>query len=337
MLAALSTPGGAIWIVMAALVVALLIYNPGLASPGQFLRFLGRVTPIAIVTIGQYFVIVSGEIDLSMGAVISVQVVLAGNVIGTHDDRILPVTALMLLLGVVVGLVNGALTTLLKVPSFITTLGTTLILSGLAFYSTGGAPSGNPTDTFRAIGRDGISNIPLLGFLPYSVIVLFAAIAFAVWLMRRPYGRLLVSAGDNATTTGLTGASVWWLRTRAFVLSSLSATVAGILLVGFAGVSPVVGTGYEFAAITAVVLGGVALSGGRGWVLSAVAAAVAIETLFSLLSFVGIASTWRPAVQGAIIVVALAIPFVRGRLRRPANPVDPASRPAPTRGDRQTD
>lgn len=314
---ALSTPGGAIWVVLAVLLIALLALNPGLAAPDQFLRFVGRAAPVLIVTIGQYFVIVSGELDLSMGAVISAQVVLAGNVIGTHDDRILPVMGVMLALGVAVGLLNGVLATLLRVPSFIATLGTALILSGIAFYVTGGAPSGNPTDTFRAIGRGGISNLPLLGFLPYSVIVLAAVIAGAIWLMRRPYGRLLIATGDNARATGLTGASVWWLRTRAFVLSSFSATAAAILLVGFAGVSPVVGSGYEFTAITAVVLGGVALSGGRGWILSAVAAALVLQVLFSLLSFVGIASTWQPTVQGAIIVAALAIPFLRGRIRRP--------------------
>jgi ribose transport system permease protein len=86
----------------------------------------------------------------------------------------------------------------------------------------------------------------------------------------------------------------------------LAATVAGVLLVGYAGVHPSVGRGYEFTAITAVVLGGVVLGGGRGWVLSAAAGAFALETLFALLNFLGVQSTWRDTVQGAIIIVAVA-------------------------------
>ncbi len=326
---ALATPGGAIHLVLAVLLVLLFLYNPSLGESGQFTRFIGRSAPIAIVALGQYFVIVSGELDLSMGAVISAQVVLAGNLIGQHADRVLPVMALMLVVGLVIGVLNGILTTLLRVPSFIATLGTTLIVSGITFYSTGGAPSGNPVDSFRAIGRAGIDGMPLLGFVPYSVIILVVLVGLAMWLMRRPFGRLLLSVGDNQAATALTGASVWWLRTRAFMLSSIASTIAAVILVGYAGVSPVVGQGYEFIAITAVVLGGVVLGGGRGWVLSAIAAAFALEVLFSLLDFVGVQSTWRPAVQGVIIVVALGAPLLRwNRGRRNSEPAAPP-RPSP--------
>lgn len=312
----LRTPGGAIFLLLAVLLIALLVYNPSLIAPDQFMRFLGRSAPVLIVALGQYFVIVSGELDLSMGSVIAAQVVLAGNLIGQHAERIWPVVGLMTLVALLIGLLNGVLTTLLRVPSFIATLGTALIISGITFFTTGGAPSGNPVDQFREIGRGGINGVPLLGYVPYPTIVLVVLLVLAIGLIRRPYGRLLIAAGDNPKATGLTGASVWWLRTRAFLLSSIASSIAAVLLVGYAGVSPVVGQGYEFTAITAVILGGVALSGGRGWLLSAVAAALALEVLFSLLDFVGIASTWRPAVQGAIIIVALGIPLLRVRRRR---------------------
>jgi ribose transport system permease protein len=134
--------------------------------------------------------------------------------------------------------------------------------------------------------------------------------------MRRPFGRMLLAVGDNARMTALAGASVWWLRTRAFILSAFASTIAAIVLVGYAGVSPVVGQGYQFIAITAVILGGVVLGGGRGWVLSAIAAAFALEVLFSLLDFIGVQSTWRPAVQGVIILVALGVPLLRFTRRR---------------------
>ncbi|MCU1542486.1 MAG: monosaccharide transporter rane protein family [Microbacteriaceae bacterium] len=331
---ALATPGGAIYLLLAALMVALMVYNPSLSEPDQLMRFVGRIAPMALVALGQYFVVVSGELDLSMGAVIAAQVVLAGNLIGQDPGRIAPVLGMMIVFGIVVGLVNGVITTILRVPSFIATLGTALVISGLTFFATGGAPSGNPVDGFRSIGRGGIDQVPVVGFLPYSVVVLVLLVTAAAWLMRRGFGRMLVSAGDNAEATELSGASVAWLRTRAFILSSSAATVAAVLLVGYAGVSPVVGQGYEFTAITAVVLGGVALGGGRGAVLSAVAAAFALEVLFSLLGFVGVASTWRPAVQGAIILAALGLPLLRWRrVRAEERSGETAAAPTPSPGE----
>ncbi len=303
---ALGTPGGAVFVLVAVLLLAVVAANPSFGEPGSLIRFIGRTAPIAIAAIGQYFVIVSGEFDLSMGAVVAMQVVLAGNLIGQDESRILPVMVLMLVLGALVGIVNGLTTTLLRVPSFIVTLGMMLALSGLVRYLTGGAATGNPVDSFRQIGRGGIRDVPVLEIIPYPAIILAVLAVGAVVLMRRPYGRTLVAAGDNPEAAHLSGAAVWWVKTRAFVLSSLAATVAGIILVGYAGVHPSVGSGYEFTAITAVVLGGVVLGGGRGWVLSAAAGAFALELLFTLLNFLGVASTWRPTVQGVIIILAVA-------------------------------
>ncbi|WP_151524210.1 ABC transporter permease [Serinicoccus kebangsaanensis] len=305
-LRALRTPGGAVFVLVAVLLVAVIAANPNFGEPGSLIRFIGRTAPVAIAAMGQYFVIVSGEFDLSMAAVVSMQVVIAGNFIGQEEARIIPGLLLMLALGALVGIVNGLATTILKVPSFIVTLGTMLALSGLVFYLTGGAATGNPVDTFRQIGRGGIRDVPVLEIIPYPAIILLVLAVAAVWLMRRPFGRTLVAVGDNPEAVRLSGSATWWLKTRAFILSSLAATVAGIILVGYAGVHPSVGQGYEFTAITAVVIGGVVLGGGRGWVLSAAAGAFALELLFTLLNFVGVASTWRDTVQGVIIIVAVA-------------------------------
>ncbi|MCE7002349.1 ABC transporter permease [Kibdelosporangium philippinense] len=293
-----------VYVILVVLLVALVVANPNLLEPGQPARFLGRMAPIVIVTIGQYFVLVAGEFDLSAGAVIAVQVVLAGNLIGSDDAMILPVLGLMVVLAVAVGLVNGLVTTILRVPGFITTLGMMLVLSGITFYATGGAASGNPSDTFRNIGRSG-PTLPVLGYVPWSVMVLLAVLIGGAWLMRRPFGRLLLAVGDNEDSMALAGARVWWLRTRAYVLSALLATVAAILLVGYAGTHPTVGQGYQYTAIAGAVIGGVALGGGRGWLLSAAAGAAVLETLISLLNIIGIESTWRDTVQGAVILAAL--------------------------------
>jgi ribose transport system permease protein len=328
------TPGGAVFLLVAILFIAVVAVNPNFGEPPQLIRFVGRTAPIAIAAMGQYYVIVSGEFDLSMGAVIATQVVIAGNFIGQDEGRVLPALVLMLVIGALVGLVNGLATTLLRVPSFIVTLGTMLALGGLVKYLTGGAATGNPVDSFREIGRGGIQDVPVLDVLPYPVIILVAVTIASVLLMRSPFGRTLVATGDNPDAAGLAGAHVWWVKTRAFMLSSLAATVAGILLVGYAGVHPSVGSGYEFQAITAVVLGGVVLGGGRGWVLSAAAGAFALELLFSFLNFQEIESTWRNTVQGLIIILAVALAarawsFGR-RPSRTTQPAPPAPAPSPT-------
>ncbi len=321
----LLTPGGGVYVLVVVLLVGIIAANPSFGEPGSLVRFVGRTAPIAIAAIGQYFVIVSGEFDLSMGSVVTAQVIIAGNLIGQDDSKVIPVLALMLVLGALIGAINGLVTTLARVPSFIVTLGMMLALFGLIMYWTGGAATGNPADSFRQIGRGGIEPVPVLEVIPYPVLILVAVAAVAFWLMRRPYGRTLIAAGDNPAAAEMSGASIWWVKTRAFILSSLGATFAGIILVGYAGVHPAVGRGYEFTAITAVVLGGVVLGGGRGWVLSAAAGAFALELLFTLLNFVGVESTWRDTVQGLIIIVAVAAAAQswqrkRQRTERPPRP-----------------
>lgn len=310
------SPRGAVFLLLAVLLVGITVLNPNFAEPGQFIRFIQRVAPIAIVAIGQYFVIVSGEFDLSMGSLITAQVVIAGNLIGQDASKSVPVLIFMLAFGALVGLVNGLATTLLKVPSFIVTLGMMLALLGGVLFWTGGAATGNPADEFRQIGRGGIQDVPVFGVIPWSVIILAVVLAVAIWISKRPYGRTLVAVGDNVVTARYAGVRVWWVKTSAFMISSLSATVAGVLLVGYAGVHPSVGRGYEFIAITAVVLGGVVLGGGRGWVVAAMAGAFALEALFTLLNFAGVPSTLRDAIQGLLIILAVAYSATTFRARR---------------------
>lgn len=313
---ALISPRGAVFLLLLVLLVAIALLNPRFAEPDQFIRFIQRVAPIAIVAIGQFFVIVSGEFDLSMGSLVTAQVVIAGNLIGQDDTRSIPVLLLMLALAVLVGLVNGLVTTLLRVPSFIVTLGMMLAILGGVLFWTGGAATGNPADGFREIGRGGIRDLPVIEILPWSVVILAVVLAAAIVFSKRPFGRTMIAVGDNPEAARFAGVRVWWTKTAAFIISSVCATIAGVLLVGYAGVHPSVGRGYEFIAITAVVLGGVVLGGGRGWVVAAVAGAFALESLFTLLNFADVPSTYRDAVQGAIIVAAVAYSAATFRGRR---------------------
>ncbi|CAM3795749.1 ABC transporter permease [Kibdelosporangium persicum] len=303
--------------VLAVLLVALAFAGSAYQEPAGYLALLKRAAPLMILAIGQYFVIVSGGFDLSVGSLVTAEVVIAARLIDGDESATLWVMLLMLGIGAFVGLVNGAITTRLLVPSFIVTLGMLLVLDGAVFLWTGGAPRGALSDSFRTVGRQGIDGVPVIGQLPWSVVVLAVIVVLAVLFMRSPTGRTLLAVGDNETAVWLGGGRVERLRTLAFVLSGLSAAVAAILLGGFAGVSAQVGDGLEFRVITAVVLGGVVLGGGRGSVVAAMAGALTLESLFSLLNLLGVAGGLESTVQGVIIIAAVAYAAVNWRRKKP--------------------
>lgn len=292
--------------VLALLLIALAFAGPAYAEPSGYIALLKRAAPLMILALGQYFVIVTGGFDLSVGSLVTAEVVIAARLLDGNEDRTWPVILLLLAIGAVVGLVNGAISTLLRVPSFITTLGMLLILEGAVFLWTGGAPKGALSPGFRRWGREGIENVPLLDVLPYSVIVLVLLGAVAAVFMRSGRGKLVLAVGDNDTSVRLAGGQVRLIRILAFVVSGLSAAVAAILLGGFSGVSAQVGRGLEFEAITAVVLGGVALGGGSGSVVAAMAGALTLRALFALLNLLGISGALESTVQGLIIIAAVA-------------------------------
>ncbi|MEU5551388.1 MULTISPECIES: ABC transporter permease [unclassified Micromonospora] len=310
-------PGGLapILAILVVLLVLITVRQPDFLSPPSLLSFLGRSAPIILLAAGQYFVIVCGEFDLSVGALVTAQVVVAARLIDSDPTRTWPVVLVLLAGGALVGLVNGLVTTRLGVPSFVTTLGMFLILVGAVYLWSDGAPKGGLTEEFRQYGRRAFEDVPLLGRVPYALVILVVVATVAVLLTRADFGRILVAVGDNPRTAGLSGVRVWRTRTAAFVLSGLAAAVAAILIGGYSGVSFQAGAGLEFGAITAVVLGGVALGGGRGSVVGAMLGATTLELLFALMNFYGISGALRPAVQGAIILVAVAVAARRSTSR----------------------
>ncbi len=302
---------GPIFLVLAALIVAIYAKQPHY----NFVSMLKSGAPLAILAAGQLFVIVSGEVDLSVGSLITVTVSLAASIIKGDPGLMLATMGILVLLGLGVGLINGVVTTRLGVPSFVTTLGMLLILVGAIGYITGGSPIGNLTDNFRVFGRESFNGVPIIGQLPFSVVILAVVAGLTWWLMHRTnYGRQLFAVGGNARAAELAGVNVAVVRTIAFVLSALAAVLAGILLGGFAGVSAQVGKGFEFQAITAVVIGGGVLGGGRGSVATAIAGALTLQALFVLLNVLGQPQPIRDTVQGLIVIGAVA--YASYRLRR---------------------
>jgi len=301
-----------VYFILAALIVAIILNNPAFVEPTGYMNFLKRAAPLAILAAGQLYVIVSGGFDLSVGSLITLVVVGSSMLSNNDPSSTWWVISVMLGIGLAVGLINGLVVCYLKVPSLIATLGMMITLNGFAFMWSGGAPRGYLPDTFRFFGRVNIMDVPVIRMLPVAVIVLIVVGFLLYWLMHRTnLGRLLHAVGDNPRAALLAGVPVNRVRITAFVVSSLSAVITGILLGGFAGVSTDVGTGYELQAITAAVLGGAQLLGGRGSVPAAIAGALTLTAIFTLLNFLGLPQPVRQVVQGLILIAAVALAMYR--------------------------
>lgn len=303
-----------IYIVLLLLLIGISFINPQFREPAGILNLLRRAAPLMVLTAGQLFVIVSGGFDLSVGSTMTLTVLGAALLIDNNPNNTWWVLIFLLAMGVVIGLINGTLVAYLKIPSLIATLGMMLTLRGAALYITGGAPRGYLAENFRVFGRGWIDNVPVVGRIPNAVIVLLVISTIAIYLFGfTNLGRQILAMGDNQRAARLAGIPVRRMRLVAFVFSSVSAVIAGILLGGFAGVTLNVGEGFELQAISAAVLGGAVLLGGRGSMGAAIAGALALEALFTLLNLWGLPKPLRDAVQGLIIIGAVAWGAYRSR------------------------
>ena len=295
-------------LVLFVLIVAIAVLSPLYRTPTGLMTLLQRAAPLVILTCGQTFVLASGGFDLSVGSLMTLTVIACALLTGGDPALTAAVIPAVFVLGVVIGCVNGAVVSWLKVPSIIATLGTLLSVKGIAMLWSGGSPTGSLPDNLRMFGRFAWRSVPVTGSLPLAVLVLAVAVAVMGWLLHGTnFGRLVLMIGDNPKAADLAGVAVRRLRLMAFVISALSAVTAGILLGGFSGVSVDVGTGFELQAISAAVIGGVALLGGVASMVGAVAGALTLYALFTLLNLVGFPEPLRVALQGLILIAAAGL------------------------------
>jgi ribose transport system permease protein len=303
-----------------AVVVLLVFYlavgflQPSYLEPAGIMNFLRRAAPLAILASGQIFVLVSGGFDLSVGSLVTLTVIGGSMLAANEPANTWWAIGVLYGIGLLVGLVNGAVVAYLRIPSIIATLGALLSVNGAALMWCGGAPRGYLPENFRMFGRFMFHDVPVVKNLPLAVIVLAAVAAIAWWgLHGTVFGRRVFAVGDNARAAELAGVRVEYVRLGVFVISALSAVTAGIMLGGFGGVSIDVGLGLELQAIAACVVGGVQLMGGRGTVVGAVAGALTLTALFTLLTLLGLPQPLKDTAQGLILIAAVAFGTWRRR------------------------
>lgn len=300
------------------LIVALLLLgealSPGFASAQQILRLLIVAALLGIVAAGQNLVILGGRegIDLSVGGVISLSAIIAGNVMNGADSGILPAILASMAAGAVIGLFNGLGVTLLRIPPLVMTLGMLGVLQGLLVVVRNGIPSG-----FAAPALSRFVTQPFLFGLP-GIIWLWVAIGLlmAFMLHRTVFGHRIYAIGSNEQAAYMAGVPVRRMRISLFMLSGVFASITGICLLGYSGSSFAnVGEQYMLASIIAVVFGGTPLSGGKGGYTGTMAGALLLVILQGILTTVHIDESGRQMVFGATLLLLMLF-YGRGRAMR---------------------
>ncbi|GAB2921778.1 ribose ABC transporter permease RbsC [Paraburkholderia jirisanensis] len=295
------------------LFLVLLIVVSGGWSP-TFLRIdnvvnmLVQFAPLGIVVIGQIFVILVGGLDLSVASVMATAAVIATAFDGTNAS--LPqVFGATFVMCVGAGLLNGLLVTKRQVSPFLATFATAIVLQGLRFAYTQGAPSGNVAPLFHTLGTGAIGGVPV------NVLMLVAcALGFGVLLHLSTFGRRVYMVGGNPESARLVGVSPDTVRIVCYVISALLAGLAGLTLSGYVGiVDNWVGRGFELDSIVAAVMGGLALSGGRGTLAGGLAGAAILVVVFNIVLLIGMPVQAQIVVKGVIIIGASACYVIRRR------------------------
>jgi ribose transport system permease protein len=276
-------------------------------SMGGIMTFLRTASPLAILAVGEMFVLAIGGFDLTVGAIVTFVVLVSSKLLSNDPANALPAILTMLAIGALIGLVNGLVVSYLKVPSFITTLGMMLLVRGAALYYVGGAPQGYLTDNWRAFGRNYFENVPVFDRVPYALLILIVIATLSYILFSRTnFGKQILAVGDNVRAALLSGVRVRLVRVITFIICSVFAIIGGIMIGGYGGVNVTIGEGLEMQAIAACVVGGVLLGGGKGSVLNVIFGAFTLQAIVNLLNLLGLPKPYTDVVQGLIIIGAVA-------------------------------
>lgn len=283
------------------LLIIAAIAQPSLVGPAQLVTIAKLSAVLGIAALGQTFVTVSRGFDISQGGVITLTVVLANTLMNGEAGNIFLGVTVCLLVSVIVGLINGLVVGVLKVPSIIASLGTFAVTTGGSVIYSGGVPTGSIPQAFLFLGRG------YLGPMPVSVIVwLILTVVAGVILQRTVIGRSMFARGANETAAFQAGLNVLFYGALPYVLSSIAACIAGLVYASYIGL-PVLsaGTQYSLSTIAAAVVGGTSLAGGKGTMVGTSAGAFFLTMLSALIISFSLPEGVRMIVTGIIIIAAI--------------------------------
>ena len=320
---------GRAFLALALIIVVFSLLSPNFLTVNNLLIMSSHVAIFALLSLGQLLVVLTGGIDLSVGSTLGFTAVIGGFLLRGVELDIFGVTLypnvaasvlIAVVLGGLIGALNGVLVARFKVAPFVATLGMLYVIRGFALLMTNGRTL-NDLSGDEALGNTGFE---WLGFnrilgIPAGVLIMAViALIIAIVLGRTTFGRWLYATGGNERAAQLSGVPVRKVTVWVYVVSGLCSAVAGLILAStLTSASPNAGDTYELTAIAGVVIGGAALSGGRGTVRGTLLGAFVIGFLSDGLVLIGVSAYWQTVFVGAVIVVAVLLNSLQyGRPRK---------------------
>jgi ribose transport system permease protein len=280
------------------------------ATVENILNILRQISIISIVATGTTLILISGGIDISMGSVMALSGITCIALI-TKVGVPYPIAILAsLAVGCLSGLLNGLLITKVKIPPFIATLGTMQILRGIGFVYTGGySLYGDTPKQFVSIGRG------YLGIIPVPVIIM--VIIYIIFFMISNYSKIgfyTYALGNNEKAAKLSGINVIRLRLLLYTLGGVMSAIAGVIITARLNSAQAGGSsGIEFDILTAVVLGGTSMSGGKGKIQRTLLGAIVIGVISNGMTLLNVNAFYQMIASGGILIIALALDRIKAR------------------------
>jgi ribose transport system permease protein/L-arabinose transport system permease protein len=270
--------------------------------PKNLLNIGQAITLIGLVALAQTVVIIMGGLDLSVGSVVGLVSIFTALAMRDNDNLVLGIT-IGLGVGLVAGLINGLLITTGRLEPVIATLGTLAVYRGAAFMLTNGAPIGIMNDVFNKIGSGRGLGIPV----PVIILVV-VMVVYHIFLTMTRYGRNVYIIGGNAVAARLSGININSYKLAIYGLCGFTAALAGLVLTARSNAGqPNSGTGLELESITAAVLGGTVLSGGKGTVLGTMLGVLILGVLNNGMILLGVNQFYQFVAKGVLLILAVLI------------------------------
>jgi ribose/xylose/arabinose/galactoside ABC-type transport system permease subunit len=299
----LAEPAVLVWVILAVLIASCAVASP-LFLDGENLKnvFLIQSTGLGLATLAQAIVVISGGIDLSVGAVISLLTSLAAGLYRAHPGLSpLWIVLYLVVLGAATGAVNGFIVVRMKVTPFMATLATMSLFQGAVLFYAPRTIGGIPR-SYRFISDGSIAGVP------FSIILLAAVLGSCHYLLRKNrLGRHIYAVGADPYVAGISGISVRRTRFLAYLIAgALVGVAASFMTARMGGGGPKVGVGYELDSITAVVIGGVSLAGGAGNLFSTFAGVLIIGVFYNVMNLLSVNAYLQIVLKGLVLVLAVS-------------------------------
>lgn len=308
---ALLQPQYLIYIVLAGVLIMASIMSPGYLKITHVASMLRIASFLGLVCIGQNLVMLTGSIDMSVAAVITLGNILGAQVLLGQDGNIFKAFCIVTLAGLAVGICVSFGVSKLNIPAFIMTLGMSSIVEGFAMVYTGGAPKGRTSPLLTKFTSSNMIGV----FSGTAVLWLVAAVAFILLMKYTVFGRSVYAVGANPAAARFSGIHVKRTRALVFILAAVIYALVGFLLVGYTGTTYLeVGDTYHPNNVAAVIIGGTSVKGGKGGYFGTIAGVLLMIILTDFLTVLNVQESVRQMIQG-VILIALIVLYAKDKER----------------------